>query len=134
MKLSAIDSTPVKGKVYCLTSAIETVQASQPNFEPEQKCSICGSTKINLVRMPSHSTHYAARRCAGCDAFRGWQPKPETQEKRLSQQTAISQLLKSSQLSQWEREFLTSLQGKRSLSPKQQETLGRIEAKVGGLL
>jgi len=35
-------------------------------------------------------------------------------------------------LSQWERDFLASVQGKRSLSRRQQEALNRIEFKVGG--
>jgi hypothetical protein len=63
-------------------------------------CPSCGSTKINLLRMLDYCHHYAARRCGGCDTFRGWQPKPENQEKRQRQQTAINQLLMSPQLSQ----------------------------------
>ncbi len=35
-------------------------------------------------------------------------------------------------LSQWERDFLASVQGKRLLSPQQQEALNRIGSKVGG--
>lgn len=41
------------------------------------------------------------------------------------------QLLKSAQFRQWEREFLTSVLALRALSPRQQEVLSRIEAKVG---
>lgn len=94
-------------------------------------CPICGSTRINLVKMPDYSSHHAARRCAECDSFRGWESKPATKEKQRRQQTTISHLLKSSQLSQWEREFLQGLKTKK-LSSKQQEVLSRIEAKVEG--
>lgn len=97
------------------------------NFEP---CPGCNSTRINLVRMLEHSTHYAARRCAECDSFRSWEPKPATQQK-LQQQETINHLLKSAQLTQWEKTFLEGLKGKK-FSPKQQEVLSRIESKVGG--
>lgn len=97
------------------------------NLEP---CPSCNSTRINLVRMPEHSKHYAARRCAECDSFRSWEPKPATQEKQ-QQQAIITRLLKSSQLTPWEREFLQGLKGKK-LSPKQQEILSRIEMRVEG--
>lgn len=82
------------------------------------------------MRMPEYSTHYAARRCAECDSFRSWEPKPATQKKQ-QQQAVVTQLLESPQLTQWEREFLQGLKSKK-LSPKQQEVLSRIENKVGG--
>lgn len=96
-------------------------------------CPSCGHTGLNLVRMPDYSLHYAARRCGQCDTFRGWEPKPENQNKQQRWQTTISQLLKLPSLSQWEREFLTSLQGSRSLSPKQLAVVQKIENQVGGL-
>ena len=99
--------------------------------EAIEPCQNCGSTRINLVKMPDYSTHYAARRCAECDLFRGWDAKPSTKDKRQQQQSTISELLKSPLLSQWEWEFLQNLKGKK-LSPKQQECLAKIEAKVEG--
>lgn len=96
-------------------------------------CPSCGHTELNLVRMPNYSLHYAARRCGQCDTFRGWEPKPENQNKQQRWQTTISQLLKSPILSQWEREFLTNLQGSRSLSPRQLAVVQKIENQVGGL-
>ncbi len=94
-------------------------------------CQSCGSTRINLVKMPDFSAHYAARRCGQCDLFRGWEPKPSTKDKRQQQQSTISELLKSPQLSQWERNFLEGLKG-RKISPKQREILVKIEVEVGG--
>lgn len=97
---------------------------------PIAPCPGCGSTGSNLVRMPSYSAHHAARRCAECDSFRGWELKPATKENRQRREI-ISQLLKSSQLTQWERSFLEGLNTKK-ISPKQQEVLSRIEVRVGG--
>jgi hypothetical protein len=107
----------------------ETQRFSNNNVVPS--CSICASSQINLVRMPDDSLHYAAHRCAGCDTFRGWEPKPANQEKQRHQQKRVITLLQSPNLSQWEREFLLNVQYRRSLSPKQLQVLTRIEAKVG---
>ena len=107
----------------------ETQRFSNNNLV--SSCSICGSSQINLVRMPDDFFHYAARRCAGCDTFQGWESKPANQEKRWQQQKRVNKLLRSPNLSQWEREFLLSVQYGRSLSPKQLQVLTRIEAKVG---
>lgn len=117
-----------------LTRANQVSQETQKfsNYNAVPSCFICGSSQINLVRMPDRSLHYAARRCAECDTFRGWQPKPANQEKQWHQQKRVIMLLQSPILSQWEREFLLSVQYRRSLSPKQQKVLVRIEAKVGG--
>lgn len=107
----------------------KTQRFSNKNAVPS--CSMCGSSQINLVRMPDDFLHYAARRCAECNTFRGWEPKPANQEKQRHQQKRIITLLQSPNLSQWEREFLLNAQYRRSLSPKQQQVLTRIEAKVG---
>ncbi len=130
MKLSAINFTPTQGKVFCLTSAIEAAQASQ-NFEPEQKCPRCGSTKIHVVPMGGNSPHHAKRLCAHCGAFRGWEASPQSKERQKQQQIRIDVLLKSPRLSEWERTFLEGLKGKK-VSPRQQQVLARIEVKVGG--
>lgn len=101
-------------------------------FEPKPQCPSCGFDKVSIVLMPKDATHHAAIRCGQCDHFLGWQASPLNQEKRRQRQTRITELLTSPQLSQWERQFLFSVQDKRSLSPKQQEALARIEVKVGG--
>lgn len=92
-------------------------------------CPKCNSTEIDLVPMPANSPHHAKRVCA-CGAFRGWEPRPENKQKQQQQQTRIAALLQSPQLPLWEREFLESVQGKRSLSPKQQQVLSHLEAKL----
>lgn len=105
------------------------------DLEPQSAitaCPYCGGSKGNLVQMPKSCVHHAARRCGICDSFLGWQPKPENTSKRSQQQELISQLLESTRLSDWEHEFLQGLNGKRKLSPKQQEVLARIKTKLGG--
>lgn len=101
-----------------------------PGGDAQAPCPSCGCTRINSVQMPDHC-HFAALRCGDCDRFLRWQAQPKNIETRQKRQAAISQLLKSSQLSEWERGLLKGLKGKK-LSPKQQEVLSRIENKVGG--
>jgi hypothetical protein len=110
---------------YRRLSEIAEVDAIAP-------CPKCGGTRINIVKMPEGCAHYAARRCGQCDRFLGWAPKPESQQKRQQMQTTINQMLQSPQLSPWEREFLENMRSRRSLSPKQQEIVSRIEVEVGG--
>lgn len=99
------------------------------NFE---SCPSCGSNRLNTVQMPSGCKHHAAIRCAGCDRFLKWTQSPGNKEKRQQREAAISQLLQSPKLTDWEKGFLESVQNKGKLSPKQSETLSRIEMKVGG--
>lgn len=107
------------------------------NFDSESRsraiapCPSCNYTGVSLVRMPDNCVHYAAKRCGRCDRFLKWEGKPETVNKKQQQQKTINQMLKASHLSQWERKFLEGLKSKK-ISPKQQEVLSRIEAKVGG--
>jgi hypothetical protein len=110
------------GKVTCVTSIQEFKGTPCPN---------CGNSRINLVRMHEGCKHWAARRCSLCDCFLGWRPKPENAIKRSQQQELLSRLLESEHLTPWEHKFLQGLKGKRKVSPKQQEVLDRIEAKVG---
>ena len=97
----------------------------------QSPCLSCGSTRINVVQMPS-DCHFAAIRCGKCDTFLKWQAKPQNIEIRKRQQTVISQLLKSSQLSEWESSFLQGLKGKK-ISPRQQKILAQIESRLGGV-
>lgn len=95
-------------------------------------CPNCGSNKISTVRMPSYHTHYAALKCGTCDCFIKWEPKPTTVGKRQQQQQTVNHLLQAKGLTDPEREFLETVRGKGKLSPRQQEVLAKIEAKVGG--
>jgi hypothetical protein len=92
-------------------------------------CPACGSTKVKVVKMANYC-HYGAVHCGECETFLKWQAKPKNIKTRQQQQQAINQLLKSPQLSQWERTFLEGVKGKK-ISPKQQEVLAWLEAKVG---
>ena len=94
-------------------------------------CASCGSSRVNLVKMPDYCTHHTARRCGTCDTFLDWQPKPATKEHQKQRRATIERLLKSSQLNQWERSFLEGLKS-RKLSPKQTECLAKIESRFGG--
>lgn len=93
-------------------------------------CSSCSKSQINFVKMPSYSTYHAAIICGQCNHFLEWQPKLENQEKWQRWQIAINQLLKFPNLNQQEKNFLEELRSKRLPSPKQQEVLVVIEAKV----
>jgi len=132
MNFSNVNFNPSQGLKKSLGAEVEPWQDLQ-DFSSDNanaQCPSCGSTQVNLAQMPSHCGHYAARRCAGCDVFQGWEPKPEHQRKQQQRQITINQLLESPQLTQWERKFLTSLQSKRSLSPKQLATIQKIETKL----
>jgi hypothetical protein len=94
-----------------------------------QPCPICGSSRITLVQIPSYTTHDEARRYGVCDRFSGWEPKPENQQKRQQHKKAIVALLKSAQLAEWERIFLTEISKQKRLSPKQQAFLEQFAAR-----
>ena len=153
MDFSVHVSTPTQGIFYCLTPETEALQ----NFQDLQKEFRTNTTAVEaiLLGLPCLSSCLDAveQKCeftgdaaililswvlAAAETEREWDISASDAQPQLPrytgqrQQTAINQLLKSSQLSQRERGFLTSLQGKRSLSPKQQETLSRIEVEKGG--
>jgi hypothetical protein len=88
--------------------------------------------KTSAPKIPTYP-YYIPRRCGNCDRIQWWQPKPEKTRKQEQQQTTISQLRRSSILSQWSRKFLESVKGTRTLSPKQQAVVQKIENQVGGL-
>ena len=83
------------------------------------------------MRMTKGHPHYAALKCGQCDRFLDWMPIPGTEGKRRDTSARVNRLLKLSSLTQWEKDFLASIAKQKKLSPKQQETLAKIEAKVG---
>lgn len=95
-------------------------------------CPSCGCSSLNFIRLQPPSPHYGCYKCAGCDCFRGWVPKPETKQRREELQGAIAQLLGSPHISEWERGFLTGIKNQPKLSPRQREILSQIQARVGG--
>lgn len=112
-----------------LASEIEPI-VPQETFQNQAPCLACGHVGINIVQMPKYSKHYAARRCGYCDAFRGWQPKPSTEQRRAELRRAIAQLLESPLLSDWDRGFLESIRSQKKLSLNQEACLNRLEGKV----
>lgn len=100
-------------------------------FIPNQPlCLACGSTKQK--KGERKGPHYASLRCAECDRFIKWEPKPTTVAKRQQQQQTVNYLLQAKGLTDREREFLETVRSKDKLLPRQQEVLANIEAKVGG--
>ena len=95
---------------------------------------ICGSTRITVVQMPKHCSHYAALRCGQCDCFLGWMPKPESEGRRRDLAVRIDKALLAPGLTQWEKDFCLSLKKQKKLSPRQAEVLSRIEAKRGAVV
>jgi hypothetical protein len=84
------------------------------------RCRNYSCNKFLTLVVPKNPTYNAALEWEQCTHFVQWLQKPANQDK------------KSIQLSQQKEKFLTSLHFKRSLSPRQQEVLTGIEAKVGG--
>jgi hypothetical protein len=100
-------------------------------LERSQPCQHCGFTRSTIVKMPPSCPHYAALRCAGCDLFQGWQPKPQNQEKLVKQSSSIDRLLEHpSYLSDWECNFLKSLRKQKNRTPKQTAALEKIQARL----
>lgn len=94
-------------------------------------CPSCGFERASIVRMAKGHSHYAALKCGQCDRFLDWMPKPATEGKRRDTAIKVDRLLKSLGLTQWEKGFLATIAKQKKVSPKQQETLAKIEAKVG---
>lgn len=107
-----------------------TKQENTTDSHNSTPCKVCGCTRLNVILEKPPATHYAAKRCGGCDVFRGWLPKPQTLKRQQDQRKIIEQLLKNPRLTDWERNFCSGL-GKK-ISPKQAEILSRIIAERGG--
>ncbi|MUH00632.1 hypothetical protein F7734_53540 [Scytonema sp. UIC 10036] len=99
---------------------------------PHKTCTACGCDRVNFIHLQPPSPHFGCYRCAECDRFRGWTEKSANREKREQLQRALAQLLESSSLTSWEKNFLLGIQNQRKLSPKQLEKLQSIFALKGG--
>lgn len=108
-------------------------ELSEPTDTAIEACKFCSFPRFSTVLMPEGHTHFAALRCGSCDGFQDWVEKPANKEKREKRRWKIGELLKSPLISSWEKDFLESVQGRKSLSPKQEEVLDRISGKVGGV-
>lgn len=73
--------------------------------------------------------HHGKIICSLCGKFMGWAKKPATIEREQRNAAAIVRLRFDKRLTEWEKEFIASIEGQGpKLSPKQQETLEKIAA------
>jgi hypothetical protein len=113
-------------------TSIQQVDQENQSANVVTPCPACGCSRLNIILEKPPNPHYAAARCGGCDCFRFWIENPKTTAKREEWRRSIERLLKSGDLSDWEREFLIKLQTEKKPSPKQLQTLNRISAERGG--
>jgi hypothetical protein len=87
----------------------------------------CPHTATVTERLPKGSPHYAKLKCAACNAFLKFLPRPENAERRQLNGFKLAKLQMCAGLKEWERQFIDSLakQGNK-LSPKQQAVFDRL--------
>jgi hypothetical protein len=88
----------------------------------------CAHSVTKTELNPPGSEHYGTLRCAECNAFLRFVPKPKNVERRQLNGFRLARLQMCPGLSSWEREFIDSLakQGSIKLTPKQQSALDRL--------
>jgi hypothetical protein len=108
---------------------------TSPAHPPADYCPHCGAQSIKIELMPPSHTHHSAAMCSQCGAFRRWLAKPENQLERNLRRSLIERWLGDPRLSlsEWERQFLRSIQEAKNLSPKQCEVFDKLRARLGGL-
>lgn len=74
--------------------------------------------------------HYGKLICLDCGAFAGWAPKPETVARQVWNQETLERL-KAANLTEWEKQFLLSVEKQGRLSPKQQSVLDKMRRQYG---
>jgi len=75
-------------------------------------------------------SHYGKETCAVCVRFIRWVPKPETAARNTRNSAAIVLLRSDTRLSEWEREFIGSLdESGPKFSPKQLAILDKLIAR-----
>jgi hypothetical protein len=87
----------------------------------------CPHTETYYDILPIGSYHFASERCACCNAFRGWVPRPTNRARRKLIAAQLSKLAVCERLSAWERRFVANVskqQGK--LSPRQSEVVNKL--------
>jgi hypothetical protein len=88
----------------------------------------CAHSVTKTELDPPGSEHYGRLRCAECNAFIRFVPKPKNVERRQLNGFMLARLQMCPGLSQWERQFVDSLVklGNNKLSPKQQIAFDRL--------
>lgn len=85
----------------------------------------CEHSEQDLVLTPE-LLHYGKNVCRQCGRFMGWAKKPETVT-REARNAVILAALKEKPLTEWEKQFVLSLEKQgRHFSPKQQDILVRL--------
>ena len=88
----------------------------------------CAHSVTKTELNPPGSEHYGTLRCAECNAFLRFVPKPKNVERRQLNYYRLTKLQMLPGLNSWEREFVDSLakQGSTKFTPKQQEIFNRL--------
>ena len=88
----------------------------------------CAHSVTKTELDPPGSEHYGRLRCAECNAFIRFVPKPKNVERRQLNGFMLAKLQMHPGLNHWEREFVDSLakQGSTKFTPKQQQVFDRL--------
>lgn len=88
----------------------------------------CSHSVTKTELDPPGSEHYGRLRCARCDAFLRFVPKPKSVERRQLNGLRLAKLQMCPGLNGWERQFVDSLAkvGNSKLTPKQQAVFDRL--------
>jgi hypothetical protein len=93
---------------------------------------LCRHVATRTERFPGGKPHYAHEVCKTCGRHVRWFPKPATIERRKLNAFKLARLLMAEGLSDWERQFVKSLQrqAQKKFSPKQQAMLDRLVTEI----
>jgi hypothetical protein len=93
----------------------------------KQGIAYCQHNITRTVQMPPTSGHFAKLECAICGAFLKFLPRPENVERRKLLGEQIARLAVNPGLTEWERQFVSSLARRNGkLSPRQEEVFNRL--------
>src|SRR5439155_6136616 len=88
----------------------------------------CAHSVTKTELSPPGSEHYGRLRCAECNAFIRFVPKPKSVERRKLNGFRLAELQMCAGLNPWELEFVQSIakQGNNKLTPKQQSVFDSL--------
>lgn len=87
------------------------------------RCQTC----IPVFTATPELKHHGKETCSACGRFIRWVPKPQNVERQQQNGQKLVALRNTDGLSQWEREFVDSLDGQGpKISPKQQAKLDEV--------
>jgi hypothetical protein len=91
-----------------------------------QSYQFCPHTATHTTRLPDRHQHYAVLTCAICGKHLRWLPRPETIARQKLNAFKLARLAMRPDLTGWERQFISSVSGKKHLSPKQEALIARL--------